>query len=65
MKVKEVLKILEKDGWYKVKSRSSHIQFKHNEKSGRVTVPFHGKNNELPPKTLKSILTQAKIKIKK
>ena len=65
MKVNKVLKILKNDGWYKVKSKSSHIQLKHNEKSGRVTVPYHGKDLELPPKTLKSILQQAKINLDK
>lgn len=62
MKVNEVLKVLKKDGWYEAKSKSSHKQFKHEEKKGRVTVPYHGKNVELPPKTLKSILAQAQIK---
>jgi predicted RNA binding protein YcfA (HicA-like mRNA interferase family) len=62
MKVNEVLKLLRKDGWYEVKSKSSHKQFKHDVKKGRVTVPYHGKDAELPPKTLKSILTQAQVK---
>ncbi|MCD4795061.1 MAG: type II toxin-antitoxin system HicA family toxin [Bacteroidales bacterium] len=61
MKVKDILKILKKDGWYEVKSKSSHIQLKHDVKRGRVTVPYHGRNVELPKKTLKSILQQAKI----
>ena len=61
MKVKDILKILSEDGWYKVKSKSSHIQLKHESKRGRVTVPYHGRNIELPTKTLRSILQQAKI----
>ncbi|MBK8980804.1 MAG: type II toxin-antitoxin system HicA family toxin [Ignavibacteria bacterium] len=60
MKVKEVIKIIEKDGWYHKDSRGSHRQYKHWTKSGRVTIP--GKlNHDLHPKTLRSILKQAKI----
>jgi len=61
MKVNEVLKVLENDGWYRVKSKSSHIQLKHDIKSGRVTVPYHGKNIEVPIKILKSIFKQSEI----
>ena len=61
MKVNKVLKILREDGWYEVKSKSSHIQLKHETKRGRVTVPYHGKNVDLAPKTLKSVLNQANI----
>ena len=37
-KVSEILKMLEKDGWILYKQRGSHRQFKHAEKSGKVTV---------------------------
>lgn len=37
-KVKEVLKLLEDDGWIKVKTRGSHRQYKHPTKQGKVTV---------------------------
>ena len=62
MKVKEILKILEKDGWYLARTRGSHRQFKHLAKVGLVTVP--GKlSDELAPGTLASILKQAGIKL--
>jgi predicted RNA binding protein YcfA (HicA-like mRNA interferase family) len=58
MKVREVLKRLGDDGWYQVKSKSSHRQFKHPVKPGRVTVS--GKASDtVPPGTLASIFKQA------
>jgi predicted RNA binding protein YcfA (HicA-like mRNA interferase family) len=60
LKVSELLKILEKDGWYLVATRGSHRQFKHPTKAGRVTVP--GKSSRLLPiGTERSILKQAGI----
>lgn len=61
MKVREVIKMLEQDGWYLVATRGSHRQFKHPTKPGRVTVA--GKqSHDLPPGTLNSILKQAQLK---
>ena len=61
MKVSEVLKLLREDGWYRVRSRGGHRQFKHPTKPGRVTVS--GKlSDDLPPGTLNSILKQAGLK---
>ena len=54
MKVRDVIRRLEADGWYRIKSKGGHRQFKHSDKQGRVTVA--GKLSiEVPPKTLKSI----------
>ena len=62
MKVKAVIKILEKEGWYLARTKGSHRQFKHPNKSGLVTVP--GKpSDELAPGTLASILKQSGIKL--
>jgi predicted RNA binding protein YcfA (HicA-like mRNA interferase family) len=58
MKVREVLKLLKADGWYRVKARGGHRQFRHLTKPGRVTVS--GKSShDLPPGTHNSILKQA------
>ena len=58
MKVREVLEILKKDGWYIARTRGSHRQLKHSRKGGVVTVA--GKSNiDIPIKTLKSIFKQA------
>ena len=61
MKVNEVLRMLDKDGWFLVTTRGSHRQFKHPTKAGRVTVP--GKpSDDLAPGTLNSILKQSGLK---
>ena len=61
MKVRDVLKLLGKDGWYLVTTEGSHRQFKHATRPGRVTVAGHP-SEDVHPKTLKSILTQAGLK---
>ncbi|HLZ43460.1 MAG TPA: type II toxin-antitoxin system HicA family toxin [Candidatus Sulfotelmatobacter sp.] len=61
MKVRDVLTMLDKDGWRLDRTRGSHRQFKHSTKPGLVTVP--GKpNDDLGPGTLNSILKQAGLK---
>lgn len=61
MKISEVLRMLNDDGWYLVVTRGSHRQFKHPAKPGRVTVP--GKpSDEVAPGTLNSIRKQAGFK---
>lgn len=65
MKVSEVIKLLEKDGWFEVTQNGSHKQFKHDLKKKRVTVSYHKKSDELDIGTLKSIERQSGIKLKK
>jgi predicted RNA binding protein YcfA (HicA-like mRNA interferase family) len=61
MKVREVVRLLEADGWYLARTRGSHRQYKHPTKAGTVTVS--GKPNvDVPPGTLNSILKQAGLK---
>jgi predicted RNA binding protein YcfA (HicA-like mRNA interferase family) len=61
MKVKQLIKMLEQDGWYQQRQRGSHRQFKHPVKSGTVTVA--GKPNlDMPPGTLNNALKQARLK---
>jgi predicted RNA binding protein YcfA (HicA-like mRNA interferase family) len=60
VKVREVIKRLEADGWFRIRSKGGHRQFKHGTKSGRVTVA--GKLGvDVPIKTLKSIWRQAQL----
>ncbi|MBW2100936.1 MAG: type II toxin-antitoxin system HicA family toxin [Deltaproteobacteria bacterium] len=58
MKVRDILKIIEDDGWYQVATRESHRQYKHPHKSGRVTIAGHF-GDDLSPGTLNSIYKQA------
>lgn len=60
-KVRDAIRQIERDGWYQVKSKGSHRQFKHAMKPGRVTIA--GKeSDDLAPKTFESILKQAGLK---
>jgi len=61
VKVSEVLRMLQDDGWRLVATRGSHRQFKHDTKPGRVTVP-EKPSDDLAPGTLNSILKQAGLK---
>lgn len=60
MKVRDVLKKLQKDGWQLKNQAGSHRQFVHSMKPGKVTIAGH-ESDELPPKTHKSIMKQAGI----
>jgi predicted RNA binding protein YcfA (HicA-like mRNA interferase family) len=58
MKVRELIRLLEADGWYLARTRGSHRQYKHPTKPGLVTVAGSG-NDDLAPGTVNSILKQA------
>ena len=61
MKVRELIKLIEKDGWRQSRMKGSHRQYIHPEKEGTVTVA--GKPGaDIPPGTLSSILKQAGLK---
>lgn len=61
MKVREAIRLIERDGWYLDRTRGSHRQYKHPSKPGLVTIP--GKpNDDLAPGTANSILKQAGVK---
>jgi predicted RNA binding protein YcfA (HicA-like mRNA interferase family) len=60
MKVKDVIQVLKADGWYLAKTKGSHRQFKHPDKSGTVTVA--GKLSiDVPIGTLKNIWRQSEL----
>jgi len=58
MKVRDVIKLIEADGWYRIKAKGGHRQYKHPVKAGRVTVPGQ-MSADLDKKTQMSILRQA------
>lgn len=58
LKVPEIIKVFEADGWYLVATAGSHRQYKHPVKPRRVTIA--GKlSAELPLGTERSIMRQA------
>ena len=57
MRVREIKKIIEADGWIYKNSRGSHDQYVHPEKPGKATIPNH--RGDLDPRTAKGILEQA------
>jgi predicted RNA binding protein YcfA (HicA-like mRNA interferase family) len=58
LKVRDVVRLIEDDGWLQVRQRGSHRQFKHALKPGLVTIA--GKpGDDLAPGTLASVLKQA------
>ncbi len=59
MKVKELERMILKDGWYAVAQKGSNKQYKHPVKKGKVTIPIH--NGDVNIDTAKSILRQAGI----
>jgi predicted RNA binding protein YcfA (HicA-like mRNA interferase family) len=61
MKVRDVIKLIEDDGWRPVVTKGSHKQYKHPAKKGRVTIAGHPAD-ELAPGTLNSVLKQAGLK---
>ena len=61
MKVREMLRVIEADGWELVTQRGSHRQYKHPSKPGRVTVAGHP-GDDLKIGTQNSILRQAGLR---
>ena len=62
MKYREVVKLIEDDGWFEVRQKGSHRAYKHNTKSGIVTIAYHRMSDEVPRGTLNSIFKQAGLK---
>ncbi len=60
MKVREIIRLVEKDDWYLKRTKGSHRQYKHKTKTGLVTISGHT-NNDVAIGTLKSIYKQAGI----
>jgi len=61
VKIRDIIRLIEEDGWYQIDTKGSHRQYKHPTKVGRVTIAGHP-NDDLAPGTLNSILKQAKLK---
>lgn len=58
----EVLRALRSMGWIVIAQRGSHVQLKHPERRGRVTIPIHA-GETIGPRLLASILAQAGLTV--
>jgi len=61
LRVREVIRLLEKHGWVEMRSWGSHRHFKHPDQPRVITVPGHD-GKELAPGTLNAILKKAGLK---
>jgi predicted RNA binding protein YcfA (HicA-like mRNA interferase family) len=55
-KVREMIRLIEADGWYFFKQKGAHKQYKHLTKKGKVTITDHGKKSDLEDRDVNSIL---------
>jgi len=61
VKIREVIRLIEEDGWYLARTKGAHRQYKHPVKKGLVTIS--GKlSDDVDKGTLNSILKQAGLK---
>jgi len=60
MKVRNVIKRVEEDGWYLARIRGDHRHYKPSKKKGTVTIAGHP-NKDMPVGTLLSVLKQAQL----
>ena len=65
MKLREVIRALEQDGWRLERQSGSHRQFRHPNKPGTVTLSGHSLGRDVRPGTLASIWKQAGLKDQK
>jgi predicted RNA binding protein YcfA (HicA-like mRNA interferase family) len=61
MKVKEVIKMIEGEGWFMVRRKGSHRQYRHSDRKGLVTIAGN-LNDEIAQGTLNSVLKQSGLK---
>lgn len=62
MNSREIIRVLEKDGWFLVRTTGSHHHFRHKVKPGTVTVVHP--ERDIKKGTLNSILKQSGLKVK-
>jgi predicted RNA binding protein YcfA (HicA-like mRNA interferase family) len=60
-KVRDVIKLVEQDGWRLVRTVGSHMQYHHPGKTGTVTIAGHP-TSDMAPGTYNNILKQAGLK---
>jgi len=61
MKIRDVMKLIEKDGWYLARIKGSHRQYKHPSRRGLVTISGH-LDDDIARGSFNSIIKQAGLK---
>ncbi len=61
MRVREVIKIIEGEGWFMIRMKGSHRQYKHPDREGVVTIAGN-LSDELAKGTLNNVLKQSGLK---
>jgi predicted RNA binding protein YcfA (HicA-like mRNA interferase family) len=61
VKFREIIRLIEEDGWQLSRQRGSRRQYSHPDKSGKVTIAGHP-NKDVPKGTAANILRQAGLK---
>ena len=61
MKARDVIALIESDGWMLVRTKGSHRQVQHPAKPGTVTIAGNP-GADIPSGTLNSVLKQAGLK---
>jgi predicted RNA binding protein YcfA (HicA-like mRNA interferase family) len=61
MKYRDLIKLLEEDGWLHVRTSGSHRVYRHAKKEGIVVVPVHSTGHDVPKGLLSAIMKQAGI----
>ena len=60
MKYREMVKLIERDGWMWKRTSGSHRIYKQPTKAGTVVLAYHG-SKDIPEGTAKSILKEADL----
>ena len=61
LKVRDIIKLVERDGWRLIGQQGSHRQYRHLTRPGKVTIAGHPAD-DVAPGTLNSIRKQAGLK---
>jgi predicted RNA binding protein YcfA (HicA-like mRNA interferase family) len=62
MKFRDLIKSLEADGWFLVRTNGSHRIYQHPSKPGSIPIPVHSLGNDVPPGLRSAIFKQAGLK---
>jgi predicted RNA binding protein YcfA (HicA-like mRNA interferase family) len=58
VKYRDLVKLIEQDGWYWKRTKGSHRIYKHPTKTGTLILAYHG-GKDIPEGTAKKILKDA------